>query len=391
MRNRLLGLILSAILMAIASVSRADDTAANLRLMAFGSDAQLTAVKHAVARFNQKYPNVKVEIAIDPISNGWGDYVTHVLPQFNGGNAYDVYGTAIETFRTFEIRGLFLPLDDYIAKNPGYSDFDPSLFKYSSYNGKTYFIPIGWNNIMINYNRALFSDAGVDYPKDWTWDQFREVAKKLTKRDASGNVTQYGYEVPNQNFFVQPWFLTNGTSPLNADWTASNMLDPKVAETLQFLHDLIHVDKVSPIPGKDAMDNQFAAGQVAMISRGHWIIENAKRAKLDMDVADVPSKVNDNTVIGFGGYGVSKTSKISRSRQGAGRRADQRRDPERGRRTRRRRARTQVGGGHTSLPGLPAERGSLLCVAASHDSGALSAEFPGGREDLHSQLRCDDG
>ena len=87
------------------------------------------------------------------------------------------------------------------------------------------------------------------------------------------------------------------------------MLDPKVAETLQFLHDLIHVDKVSPIPGKDTMDNQFDAGQVAMISRGHWIIENAKKAKLDMDVADVPSKVNGNTVIGFGGYGVSKTSK----------------------------------------------------------------------------------
>ena len=131
----------------------------------------------------------------------------------------------------------------------------------------------------------------------------------MTKRDAAGNVLQYGYEVPNQNFFVQPWFLTNGTSPLNADWTASNMLDPKVSETLQFLHNLIHVDKVSPIPGKDTMDNQFAAGQLAMINRGHWIIENAKRAKLDMDVANVPSKVNGNTVIGFGGYGVSKTSK----------------------------------------------------------------------------------
>jgi multiple sugar transport system substrate-binding protein len=145
---------------------------------------------------------------------------------------------------------MFIPLDEYIAKNASYSDFDPSLFKYSSYQGTTYFVPIGWNNIMINYNRALFRDAGVEYPKTWTWDQFREVAKKLTKRDAAGNVTQYGYEAPNQNFFVQPWFLTNGTSPLNADWTASNMLDLKVAETLQFLHDLIHVDKVSPIPAR---------------------------------------------------------------------------------------------------------------------------------------------
>jgi multiple sugar transport system substrate-binding protein len=286
------------------------NTSANLRLMAFGSAAQLKAVTNAVARFNQKYPNVKVEIAIDPISNGWGDYVTRVLSQFNASNAYDVYGTAIETFKTFETRNLFIPLDDYIAGHASYSDFDPSLFKYASYKGKTYFIPIGWNNIMINYNRKLFKAAGVDFPKaGWTWSDFRETAKKLTVRDGAGNVTQFGYEVPNQFFFVQPWFFSNGTSVLNADWTASNMLDPKVSESLQFLYDLIHVDKVSSIPGKDAMDNQFMAGQVAMNSRGHWIVQNAIAAKLDMDIAIPPTKANDYTVIGFGGYAISKTSK----------------------------------------------------------------------------------
>ena len=390
MKSLLTGLFIASSL-TLAGAASADDTAANLRLEAFGGDAQLTAVKHAVERFNQKYPNVKVEIAIDPITNGWGDYVTHVLSQFNGGDAYDVYGTAIETFRTFEERGLFVPLDDYIAKNPGYSDFDPSLFKYSSYQGKTYFIPIGWNNIMINYNRGLFKEAGLDYPKNWTWDEFREAAKKLTKYDAAGNVTQYGYEVPNQNFFVQPWFLTNGTSPLNADWTASNMLDPKVAESLQFLHDLIHVDKVSPIPGNSTMDNQFDAGQVAMISRGHWIIENAKKAKLDMDVANVPSKVNGNTVIGFGGYGVSKTSKNQElAKELVGALTSEETQKEEG----------ELGGG---VPGrksaaelsrisrLPAERCALLPVAAAHNSCALAGEFPGGRKDLHAQLCGDDG
>jgi multiple sugar transport system substrate-binding protein len=286
------------------------DASANIRLMAFGGAAQLKAVTNAVARFNQKYPNAKVEIGIDPISNGWGDYVTRVLSQFNANNAYDVYGTAIETFRTFETRNLFIPLDDFIASHSSYSDFAPALFKYASYKGKTYFIPIGWNNIMINYNRKLFKDAGVELPKTgWTWDEFRESAKKLTVRDAAGNVKQFGYEVPNQFFFVQPWFFSNGTAILNEDWTASNMLDPKVSETLQYLYDLIHVDKVSPIPGKDSMDNQFMAGQVAMISRGHWIVENAMAAKLDLDVAIPPTKVNDYTVIGFGGYGISRTSK----------------------------------------------------------------------------------
>jgi multiple sugar transport system substrate-binding protein len=304
--------LLAAVLALVSNAGFAaeSNTSANLRLMAFGNAAELKAVTNAVARFNQKYPNVKVEIAIDPISNGWGDYVTHVLSQFNANNAYDVYGTAIETFRTFETRNLFIPLDDYIAGHASYSDFDPALFKYASNKGKTYFIPITWNNIMINYNRKLFAGAGVDLPKTgWTWNDFRETAKKLTVRDAAGNVTQFGYEVPNQFFFVQPWFYSNGTSILNADWTASNMLDPKVSESLQFLYDLIHVDKVSPIPGKDTMDNQFMAGQVAMISRGHWIVQNAKAAKLDMDIAIPPSKVNDYTVIGFGGYAVSRTSK----------------------------------------------------------------------------------
>jgi multiple sugar transport system substrate-binding protein len=300
----------SLLLASSAGFAAESNTSANLRLMAFGSAAQLKAVTNAVARFNQKYPNVKVEIAIDPITNGWGDYVTHVLSQFNANNAYDVYGTAIETFRSFETRNLFIPLDDYIAGHTSYSDFDPALFKYASYKDKTYFIPIGWNNIMINYNRKLFKDAGVDFPKaGWTWDEFREIAKKLTVRDGAGNVTQFGYEVPNQFFFLQPWFFSNGTSVLNADWTASNMLDPKVSASLQFLYDLIHVDKVSPIPGKDAMNNQFMAAQVAMISRGHWIVENAMAAKLDMDIATPPTKVNDYTVIGFGGYAISKTSK----------------------------------------------------------------------------------
>jgi multiple sugar transport system substrate-binding protein len=296
-----------------AGIGRAfaqSDVTATLKVQGFGADAEMAAMTNAIARFNQKYPNVKVELSADPISTGWGDYVTKVFGQFNSGQQADVYGTAIETFQTFSSRGLFLPLNDFVSANSGFSDFAPTLFEQASYKGEINYIPISWNNIMINYNRDLFDKAGIAYPKDgkWTWDEFREVAKKLTVKDASGTVTQFGYEVPNQNFFVQPWFFSNGTSALNEDWSASNMLDPKVAESLQFLYDLIHVDGVSPIPGKDTMDNQFMAGQVAMISRGHWIIQSAKNNGLNMDVAIPPSKVSDTTVIGFGGYAVAKAS-----------------------------------------------------------------------------------
>jgi len=306
-------LLLSSAALAAGAVAKGafaqSDQTATLKLQGFGGDAELSAITNAVARFNKKYPNVTVDIAMDPISTGWGNYVTKVISEFTAGSASDVYGTAIETFQAFSSRGLWLGLNDFVKANSGFSDFAPSLFEQGSYKGEIQYIPIGWNNIMINYNRDLFDKAGVPYPKQgWTWDEFREVAKKLTIKDGSGNVTQFGYEVPNQNFFVQPWFFSNGTGVLNDDWTASNMLDPKVAESLQFLHDLIHVDGVSPIPGKDTMDNQFTAGQVAMISRGHWIIQNAKTNNLNMDVAIPPSKESDTTVIGFGAYAISKAT-----------------------------------------------------------------------------------
>jgi multiple sugar transport system substrate-binding protein len=295
---------------ATSKLSLGDSNPSTIRILMNGGDADLKTTNDAIARFNKTYPNVQVSVDMDPISTGWGDYVTKVLAEFASGSQHDIYGTATETLQSFASRGVFEPIDDFVAKNPDYSDFAPALFEDCKYNGKIYYVPTSWNNIMINYNRDLFDKAGVKYPATgWTWDDFRTIAKKLTLKDSSGNVTQWGYEVPNQNFFVQPWFLSNGTSPLNPDWTASNMLDPKVAESMQFLHDLIHVDGVSPIPGNDTMDNQFLAGQVAMISRGHWIIPNVKNAKLNMDIAIPPSKLNDYTVIGFGTVGIAKGSK----------------------------------------------------------------------------------
>jgi multiple sugar transport system substrate-binding protein len=157
-------LMSSVALAAGLGMSRAfaqSDATATLRVQAFGGDAELAGINSAIGRFNAKYPNVTVEVSIDPISAGWGDYVTKVLGQFTSGSPADVYGTAIETFQAFSSRGLFMSLNDFVAENSGFSDFAPSLFEQASYKGNINYIPIGWNNIMINYNRDLFDKAGL--------------------------------------------------------------------------------------------------------------------------------------------------------------------------------------------------------------------------------------
>ena len=114
------------------------DKSGTLKLQAFGGEAELKSITNAIARFNKDYPNVKVEVSMDPITTGWGDYVTKVLGQFNSGSAADVYGTAIETFQAFSSRGLWLPLNDFVAANTGFSDFAPSLFDQASFKGNIY-------------------------------------------------------------------------------------------------------------------------------------------------------------------------------------------------------------------------------------------------------------
>ncbi|SDR48434.1 extracellular solute-binding protein [Pseudovibrio sp. Tun.PSC04-5.I4] len=310
-RLKKIGLLACSALLAgtLSSAYAGSQVSADLKLQTFGGDAQLDAAKAAVIRFNEDYPNVKVEVSIDPISNGWGAFVTKVFSQFNAGNSYDVYHTAVETLHALAARDLVISLDDKYKTLDEIEDFDPRLFELSKYKDKVYFIPSTWNNIMVNYNRALFDEAKIEYPKsDWNWQDFTAAAQALTKRDSDGNVIQFGYEVPGNFFISMPWFFTNDTSIVNDDWTESNMLDPKVAETLQYLYNLIHKYKVSPVPTSSLMDNQFFAGQIGMISRGHWIVQNAISSKMDMDVVPPASNRVATTVIGFGAYGISRDS-----------------------------------------------------------------------------------
>jgi multiple sugar transport system substrate-binding protein len=47
--------------------------------------------------------------------------------------------------------------------------------------GKVIGFPALIDNLSVIYNKKLFAAAGVPAPSpNWTWDQFRAVAKKLT-------------------------------------------------------------------------------------------------------------------------------------------------------------------------------------------------------------------
>ncbi|HIQ06762.1 MAG TPA: sugar ABC transporter substrate-binding protein, partial [Anaerolineae bacterium] len=143
------------------------------------------------------------------------------------------------------------------------------------------------------YNKKLFDEAGVPYPDEtWTWDTFLDAAKKLTKKDASGRVTQYALGMEGGKWEL--WVGQAGGTILDDMRNPSKctLTDPKAMKGIQWFYDLMNEGYAM----RSATLNQqggdaavFQTGQVAMI------IQNASRVPtfnlnpdLDYDVAPIP-------------------------------------------------------------------------------------------------------
>lgn len=287
------------------------DAKATVSIFNFGGENDKKIYNEAYVRFNKRFPNVTINDNFTPVTT-WSEYSNKITTQIAGGKAPDVIHIAIEGMRLLVSKDLLLPVDDLLNADPAgkdlLGDIDPHLTDPMKVGGKFYVVPDSWNNMVIHYNTKLFEQAKIDPPKaDWTWDDFLATAKKLTQGEGDSKV--WGFGIPYFNFGMTPWWLTNSTYQLNADWTQSNLNDPKMLEAVTFVHDLVHVHKVSPdIKGTDN-GALFPAGRMAMSGWGHWPIQGFLKANFkDFAVQYWPRKTASTTVIGIGGFGIYKGS-----------------------------------------------------------------------------------
>jgi sn-glycerol 3-phosphate transport system substrate-binding protein len=104
------------------------------------------------------------------------------------------------------------PMQDFIDRE-GFdvSDIEPGVANYYSVGGKLYSMPFNTSNPVLYYNKDLFKEAGLDPEKaPRTWDEVAEYSRKLTKKDASGQVTQYGCTFALYGWFVEQFIAVQG-------------------------------------------------------------------------------------------------------------------------------------------------------------------------------------
>jgi multiple sugar transport system substrate-binding protein len=175
--------------------------------------------------------------------------------------------------------------------------------------------------MVVYFNKRLFDKSGVDYPKaGWTFDDFRRTAKSLT---IPGR--QYGFSFANWMPGWIMWLWNNGGDAIDPNAPrASGILDsPQNVQTLEFLRDVIKVDKSAPSLGESASMgvDLFANGQAAMTVSGHWALIGYANAPKgpdgkpaitwgDLGVVELPSQSGESvTVMYESGYAIGKNSK----------------------------------------------------------------------------------
>ena len=211
-----------------------------------------------------------------------------------------------------------VPFDDLVkgAEDQAWmKSFFPGFMKNSQTGGKTWGIPFQRSTIVLYWNKEAFKEAGLDPNKPpATWSEQVEYAKKLTRRDAGGNVAQWGIQVPSSGFpywLFQGFTTQNDVLLMNEAGTQTYYDKPAVIEALQYWVDLSQKHKVMA-PGVikwGTTPKDFFERKMAMMWTTTGNLTNVRNnAKFDFGVAMLPAGRRRGSPTGGGNFYIFKKS-----------------------------------------------------------------------------------
>ena len=277
-------------------------------------------VDQMAADFEKENPGIKVK----PVYTGtYQETIVKALTAHKSGNPPATAILLSTDMFTLIDEDAIVPFDPLI-KTPEdqawLKSFYPAFMENSQTGGKTWGIPFQRSTIVLYYNKEAFKEAGLDPNKPpANWKEMAEYAQKLTKRDASGRVTQWGVQIPSEGFpywLFQGLAIEAGASLMNAAGTETYYDKPEVIEALQYWVDLVKKYKVHPegIVAWGTTPKDFFEKKVAMVWTTTGNLTNMRtNAKFDFGVAMLPAGKQRGSPTGGGNfYLFKKTSPAQR-------------------------------------------------------------------------------
>ncbi len=102
--------------------------------------------------------------------DSWSDFIQKWISMTTSGETPDVINIGLEAARMAVSNELLMPLDEIVENDESLSklksEYAESLINGFSVDGKLYGLPNGTQTMVMYYNKKMFDDAGIAYPKD---------------------------------------------------------------------------------------------------------------------------------------------------------------------------------------------------------------------------------
>ncbi|WP_280386631.1 ABC transporter substrate-binding protein [Nocardia wallacei] len=304
-RSLLRGAAVAGAAAAVPGLAGCSDDSDALTFFFQASPSEAKVRLRLIEEFAKVRPDIEIQVQM-----AGPDPQQQIVTYCAGGKCPDVL-MQWESYSRFAELGVLQDLNVFLDQDPQYAarlraDAVPSLLETFRFRDGQYVLPEQWAGIFLYYNRKLFDEAGLKPPPSrwedaWSFAEFLDAAETLTKRDASGRATQWG--------FVDAWpvprwsaaFFGMNNSGVEAfdppvDPVRANIDDDRFIEGFQFYADLSVRHRVAPLSAdlqsqsaSVAALDLFTQGRAGMVLTGHWQFNGLLDASdLDFDITVLP-------------------------------------------------------------------------------------------------------
>ncbi|WP_406206939.1 ABC transporter substrate-binding protein [Streptomyces decoyicus] len=248
---------------------RADGGRITLRFqsLAWQQDS-LKVNKQLVAEWNRQHPDVQVQY----VQGAWPTVHDQLLTSFEGGEAPDIIHDASDDLADFAYGGDLADLTTLLPPRLT-RDMPRQSWETATFDGRIYGVPFLQEPRVLIANRAKLQRSRVRIPTPehpWTWDEFEEVARRLTRGG------EYGVAWPLKEPVSATLNLALSTGgrmfhrrPDGKVEVRFDAVDQRVPRTI---HDQVNVDRSASrttlgMGGSDTLPG-FFAGRYAMVPLG---------------------------------------------------------------------------------------------------------------------------
>ncbi len=261
-----------------------------------------------IEQFNEEHKgsiHLQREAIVRADSYAYEDKINAAITSNDLPDILFVDGPTVSVYAANEIT---LPIDDFFTQDD-WDDFLDSSKQQNTYDGKIYAVGATESSVALYYNADMLHEAGIRIPTSkedaWTWSEFYDAAKKLTKDDVVGTniIMDKGEGLP---YVLEQFWISNGTDLISADGSQADgyINSPEGVEAAEFLNSLIQ----EGCANIDPIQKEFHNGRAATMLGGSWEV-----ATLENDYPDLNWGVTYFPIADDGGVLTSPTGDWSAS------------------------------------------------------------------------------